>query len=85
MRLILFCLSLVLVLPAAAQEADLAVVGGSVLDVREGTMSSANVLIGDGRILSVGPDAPPAGVETLDVSGKFVLPGFIDAHTHATE
>ncbi len=70
---------------AAAQEPDLAIVGGSVLDVRAGTMSRANVLIGDGRILSVGPEAPPAGVETLDVSGKFVLPGFIDAHTHADQ
>lgn len=74
-----------LAFPAAAQEPDLAVVGGSVLDVRAGTMSVANVLIGDGRILSVGPEMPPAGVETLDVSGKFVLPGFIDAHTHASQ
>ena len=74
-----------LAFPAAAQEPDLAIVGGSVLDVREGTMSRVNVLIGDGRILSVGPEMPPAGVETLDVSGKFVLPGFIDAHTHASQ
>ena len=74
-----------LALSAAAQEPDLAIVGGSVLDVRAGTMSRANVLIGDGRILSVGPEAPPAGIETLDVSGKFVLPGFIDAHTHADQ
>ena len=81
----LFALSVGVVLPAAAQEPDLAVVGGSVLDVRAGTMSRANVLIADGRILSVGPEMPPAGVETLDVSGKFVLPGFIDAHTHATQ
>ena len=72
-------------LSAAAQEPDLAIVGGSVLDVRAGTMSRANVLIGDGRILSVGPEAPPAGIETLDVTGKFVLPGFIDAHTHADQ
>ena len=72
-------------LPGAAQEPDLAIVGGSVLDVREGTMSRANVLVADGRILSVGPEVPPEGVETLDVTGKFVLPGFIDAHTHASQ
>lgn len=83
--LLLLALLAGLALPAAAQEPDLAVVGGSVLDVREGTMSPANVLIGDGRILSVGPEAPPAGIETLDASGKFVLPGFVDAHTHATQ
>ncbi len=83
--LLLLALLAGLAFPAAAQEPDLAVVGGSVLDVREGTMSPANVLIGDGRILSVGPEAPPAGIETLDASGKFVLPGFVDAHTHATQ
>ncbi len=83
--LALFVLSAGIALPAAAQDPDLALVGGSVLDVRDGTMSRANVLIGNGRILSVGPEDPPAGVETLDVSGKFVLPGFIDAHTHATQ
>ena len=83
--LTLFVLAAGIALPAAAQEPDLAVVGGSVLNVRDGTMSVANVLIADGRILSVGPEAPPAGIETVDVSGKFVLPGFIDAHTHATQ
>ena len=83
--LVALALSAGIALPAAAQEPDLALVGGTVLDVREGTMSRANVLVGDGRILAVGADAPPAGVETLDVTGKFVLPGFIDAHTHATQ
>ena len=77
-------------IPAAAasgaQETapELAVVGGSVLDVVAGTMSRANVIVGGGRILSVGAESPPDGVEILDVSGKFVLPGFLDAHTHAS-
>ena len=78
-------LSAGIALPGAAQEPDLALVGGSVLDVREGTMSRGNVLIGDGRILSVGAEPPPDGIEVLDVTGKFVLPGFIDAHTHASQ
>ena len=83
--LALLALSAAIALPAVAQEPDLALVGGSVLDVREGTMSRANVLVGDGRILSVGAEMPPDGIETLDVTGKFVLPGFIDAHTHASQ
>ncbi|MYF76835.1 MAG: amidohydrolase family protein [Acidobacteria bacterium] len=83
--LALLALSAATALPAVAQEPDLALVGGSVLDVREGTMSRGNVLVGDGRILSVGAEMPPDGIETLDVTGKFVLPGFIDAHTHASQ
>ena len=83
--LIALALSAGIAFPAIAQEPDLALVGGSVLDVREGTMSRANVLVGGGRILAVGAETPPDGIETLDVTGKFVLPGFIDAHTHARE
>ncbi|MGB4503688.1 MAG: amidohydrolase, partial [Syntrophaceticus sp.] len=26
--------------------------------------------------------SPPAGAQVIDVSGKYILPGFIDAHTH---
>lgn len=69
---------------AAAQSPDLAIVGGSVLDVRTGDFTRAEVLVADGRILSVGPDAAvPAGIETIEAEGRFVLPGLIDAHTHA--
>lgn len=69
---------------AAAQSPDLAIVGGSVLDVRSGVFTRAEVLVADGRILSVGPVAAlPAGIEIIEAEGRFVLPGLIDAHTHA--
>ncbi|MHB1170733.1 MAG: amidohydrolase family protein, partial [Longimicrobiales bacterium] len=42
------------------------------------------VLIRDGRIAAVGADqAAPAGAEVVDGSGMTLLPGLIDAHTHA--
>lgn len=70
---------------AAGQSPDLAIVGGSVLDVRSGVFTRAEVLVADGRILSVGPEAAlPQGIEIIEAAGRFVLPGLIDAHTHAT-
>jgi imidazolonepropionase len=40
----------------------------------------------DGRITWVGPTADlpplPAGADTIDATGKVVLPGFVDSHTH---
>jgi 5-methylthioadenosine/S-adenosylhomocysteine deaminase len=39
----------------------------------------------DGRIVSVGRGKPPAGMgatTVLDAAGKFVIPGFISAHSH---
>ena len=42
-----------------------------------------DVLIDNGRILSVGPGISiPSGTSVLNAAGKFVLPGFIDAHCH---
>ena len=54
------------------------------LDVRSGEFRRAEVLVGDGRILSVGPaETLPEDIETIEAEGRFVLPGLIDAHTHA--
>ena len=43
------------------------------------------IIIRDGRITAVGPGAEvavPAGAQTLDLTGKTVLPGFVMLHEH---
>lgn len=43
----------------------------------------ADVLCVDGQIAAVGPDLDaPAGADTLDGSGRYLMPGGIDPHTH---
>ncbi|MEJ7138881.1 dihydropyrimidinase [Amphibiibacter pelophylacis] len=45
----------------------------------------ADVLCADGRIIAVGETAAtlaPAGAQTLDATGQYVMPGGIDPHTH---
>lgn len=45
----------------------------------------AAMVVTDGRIAWAGPDSrlkAPAGVQTVDLTGKFVMPGIIDLHTH---
>jgi imidazolonepropionase-like amidohydrolase len=44
---------------------------------------NAVVTIDGGRITAVGTTAP-AGVETLDLGDRFVMPGLIDCHSHAS-
>lgn len=59
---------------------------GKLLDVRTGkTLTNQAIVIEDGKIVSVGPDTGAVGdAKVIDLSGKTVLPGLIDAHTHIT-
>jgi len=59
---------------------------GKLLDVRTGkTLINQSIVIEDGKIVSVGPDAgASADAKVIDLSSKTVLPGLIDAHTHIT-
>src|SRR6266566_4722646 len=43
---------------------------------------NVTVVIREGRIASVGERVPPADAEVIDLEGKTLLPGLIDAHTH---
>ena len=54
--------------------------GGTVVSA-EGSYR-ADVLVEDEKIVAVGTNLDPDGAETVDASGKLVMPGFIDAHTH---
>jgi imidazolonepropionase-like amidohydrolase len=62
-----------------------AIVGGRVVPVEGEPIEDGIVLLRDGKIAAVeGPGfAVPSGVDVVDAAGKWVLPGFIDAHAHA--
>ncbi len=62
-----------------------AIVGGRVVPVEGEPIEGGTVLIRDGKIAAVeGPGfAVPSDVAVVDAAGKWVLPGFIDAHAHA--
>jgi len=62
---------------------SVAIVGGRVIPVDGDAIDNGTVLIIDGVIAAVGEDvAIPDGVTRVDASGRWVLPGFFDAHAH---
>jgi imidazolonepropionase-like amidohydrolase len=74
---------------AAAQEPrpaePLLLVDASVVDVATGEVRRDQAIVTrDGRIASVGAAPPVAGstLRTLDLDGRYVVPGLIDAHVH---
>jgi imidazolonepropionase-like amidohydrolase len=70
--------------PALATPADVAIVGGTVLTIGpQGTIEKGTVLIRDGKIAAVGASvAVPPGATVIDASGRYVMPGIIDCHSH---
>jgi dihydroorotase-like cyclic amidohydrolase len=41
-----------------------------------------DILMNKGKIERIGQGLEEPGAEVIDVSGKYVFPGFIDAHSH---
>jgi imidazolonepropionase-like amidohydrolase len=67
---------------AFAQTTPIAIRGGTVLPISGPPIRNGTVLLRDGKIAAVGANvAIPAGAEIVDASGKFVMPGLVDAMT----
>ena len=48
-------------------------------------IESGTLIVDDGRIVAVGPSDKvplPAGAKVIDASGKVVIPGLVDSHSH---
>nr|WP_255699257.1 amidohydrolase family protein [Luteimonas sp. Y-2-2-4F] len=75
--------------PRDVPEGTLLLRGATAITMRgEEAIEDADVLVRDGRILAIGPRGTvdvPAGVQARDVSGRFLVPGFIDIHDHVAD
>jgi adenine deaminase len=72
-------LALRLAVARGDEPADLVIRGGRVFSVFTREWLDADIAVVDGYVAGLGDYV---GRETLDVGGRFVVPGFIDAHMH---
>lgn len=62
---------------------NLLIKGGRVIDPSQNIDATLDVVVENGKIKEIGPGlAAPAGAETIDAGGRYVVPGLIDMHVH---
>ncbi len=71
---------------AAAQQQPVLITGATILTASDaGRIENGAVLFQNGRITAVGPASAvraPGNAQVIDATGKYVIPGIIDAHSH---
>lgn len=79
---LIVCLSF-LFLAGLSYGQDLLIKNGTILTVTKGKIPKGDILIIGGIIKKIGETIEaPEGVKTVEASGRFVIPGIIDTHTH---
>ncbi|MFC9437824.1 amidohydrolase family protein [Nocardia sp. NPDC057030] len=61
---------------------DVVLRGGSVFDGAGSPPRAADVGIRDGKVVTISAEPLPDGARTIDATGKWVIPGMLDVHTH---
>jgi len=77
---LLICLALIAI-PALAQDYDLVINNGRVIDPETMLDEVLNVGVKDGKITAITKEVIQ-GRQTIDAAGHVVAPGFIDPHSH---
>lgn len=65
--------------------ANIITMAGDSLEQMSSVQSNRDILISNNRISAIGPKGSltiPEGTKVIDISGKWVVPGFIDTHAH---
>lgn len=62
---------------------SLLIKNGTIITVTNGTFEETDLLLQNGKISQIGKNInPPSNTKIIDATGKFIMPGIIDAHSH---
>ncbi|MEK7731185.1 MAG: amidohydrolase family protein, partial [Planctomycetota bacterium] len=70
-------------IPKTKTGGSVLVKNATVLPVTGPTIPNGSILIRNGKIAAMGSDVPaPPGVTVIDGTGRYVMPGIVDSHSH---
>jgi imidazolonepropionase-like amidohydrolase len=70
--------------PVPARSGPTLIKNATVLTVTRGRLENTDLLLQNGKIAQVGKNlSAPAGAQVIDATGKYVMPGIIDPHSHS--
>jgi imidazolonepropionase-like amidohydrolase len=82
--MILLLATVITLAQAQVEKGNILIKNGTVLTITKGTLENTDILVRDGKISQIAKNiSAPAGVRVIDATGMFVMPGIIDAHSHA--
>ncbi len=73
---------LFIITPLYAQQFDLLIQNGKIVDGSGNSWFYGDVAVKDGKIVKIGKSKSWTAKKTIDAKGLIVAPGFIDVHTH---
>src|SRR4029079_16461740 len=83
-RLIVFLTILGTFALTAYAQTETLIRNATVLTVTQGTLQNTDVLLRNGKIAAVGKNLKASGgARVIDATGKYVMPGIIDCHSHS--
>jgi imidazolonepropionase-like amidohydrolase len=71
--------------PSSSPASAFALIGGTLIDGTGAAPREGSVVVREGRIACVGTCELSAEVQRVDVRGKWLIPGLVDAHVHYSQ
>lgn len=81
-HILIFLLIAVSMINLSAQQIDMILKGGHVIDAKNNIDEPMDVSIHGGKIHQVGKNLTGDYFQTIDASGMYIVPGLIDIHSH---
>ena len=84
-RFFVWLVVILMVAPALAQQTPVAIVGAHVIPISGPEFDNGVLVVQGGKIVAAGPAGSttiPENAQRINASGKILMPGIIDSHSH---